>query len=592
MKHIYTFMLGALCWLSTGLTVQAADGVARYDFTGGIPADFTLLDADGNTPSADIASYGFSVGTPWVTHYVEDEQNYVAASTSWYAQSGTSDDWMILSAVNVETADAVVAWRARATDANFSDGYAVYISEGGNAIDDFDKAHPLFTTAAESSEWTYHRVSLDAYVGKTVRIAFVNNSTDCSLLYIDDILVGTPQPARIISGMRPIVKPTDEIIVQGTVTTDMTEPIKGFTVGYEWNGTEHQVEFSDTELVPGESVPFSISTGNYIEAGGHETYSVWAEAGGRRSLTDVEIASHVNKVVAEELTGSWCGWCVQGIVVFEEMKKAYPEQFIGIAVHGDDFLENPSYAGYITGLIGGSSYPNSIVNRDKAATGNPKYIPAYFEQKAAAPIEGYVKLETSGSDGQYEVKAKVMLNSSCLDGRYRMAYAIVENDVYEDGNPNYVQHNSYAGGANGEMGGYEDLPEYVTGFHFQEVARGTIGGASGIDGSLPARIDAGVEYETEERFSLPETVLNADNVYIVAMLVNTLGGNIVNADMAKVTANEPTGIFNPDVNTAPERTEVYTIDGRRVAGGGLAPGIYIKRTIKGGKATARKITVK
>lgn len=509
-----------------------------------------------------------------------------------YAQSGTSDDWMILPAVKVDAADAVVAWRARATDANFSDGYAVYISEGGDAVGDFDKVHPLFTTAAEKAEWTYHRVSLDAYVGKTVRIAFVNNSTDCSLLYIDDILVGTPQPARVISGMRPIVKPTDEIIVQGTVTTDMTEPVKGFTVGYEWNGTERKVDFSDTELVPGKSVPFSISTGNYIEAGGHETYTVWAEAGGRRSRTEVTIASHVNKVVAEELTGSWCGWCVQGVVVFEEMKKAYPEQFIGIAVHGGDFLEDTPYTGYITGLIGDSGYPNSIVNRDKAATGNPKYIPVYFEQKAGEPIEGYVKLEASGSDGQYVAKAKVMLNGGCLDGRYRMAYAIVENDVYEEGDKNYVQHNSYAGGSSGEMGGYEDLPEYISGFHFQDVARGTIGGASGIEGSLPARIDAGVEYETEESFTLPGTVLNADNVYIVAMLVNTLGGNIVNADMAKLTANEPAAISSPGVNTPPERTEVYTIDGRRVAGGGLAPGIYIKRTVKGGKATTRKIMVK
>ena len=585
-------MLGALCWLSTGLTVQAADGVARYDFTGGIPADFTLIDADGNTPSADIASYGFSVGTPWVTHYVEDEQNYVAASTSWYAQSGTSDDWMILSAVNVETADAVVAWRARATDANFSDGYAVYISEGGNAIDDFDKAHPLFTTAAESSEWTYHRVSLDAYVGKTVRIAFVNNSTDCSLLYIDDILVGTPQPARIISGMRPIVKPTDEIIVQGTVTTDMTEPVKGFTVGYEWNGTEHQVEFSDTELVPGESVPFSISTGNYIEAGGHETYSVWAEAGGRRSLTDVEIASHVNKVVAEELTGSWCGWCVRGIVALEETKKAHPEQFIAIAVHGNDFLESPEYTDYIAGLIGSSGYPNSVVNRDRNTAGDPEYIPVRFEQKARAPIEGYVTLETGGEDGLYEATAKVALNSNGLDGRYRMAYAIVENDVYEEGNSNYVQHNSYAGGANGEMGGYEDLPEYVTDFHFQDVARGTIGDPSGIEGSLPLRMDAGREYVTTESFTLPETVLNVDNVYIVAMLIDTRSSGIVNADMAKLTADDPAGIANPGVNTEPERVEIYTLDGRRVAEGSLVPGIYIRRTVSGGKATTEKFIAK
>lgn len=585
-------LLGALCWLSTGMAAQAAGDGARYDFTNGIPADFTLIDADGNTPSADIAHYGFSVGTPWVSYYVESEQNHVAASTSWYAQSGTSDDWMILPAVSVETADAVVAWRARATDANFSDGYAVYISEGGDAIEDFDKAHPLFTTAAESAEWTYHSISLDGYVGKTVRIAFVNNSTDCSLLYIDDVFVGTPQPARVISGMRPIVKPTDEIIVQGTVTTDMAEPVKGFTVGYEWDGKTGQVEFNDTELVPGESVPFSISTGSYIEEGGSATFTIWAEAGGRRSQTDATVTSRVNKVVAEELTGSWCGWCVRGIVALEETKKAHPEQFIAIAVHGNDFLESPEYTDYIAGLIGSSGYPNSVVNRDRNTAGDPEYIPVRFEQKASAPIEGYVTLETGGEDGLYEATAKVALNSNGLDGRYRMAYAIVENDVYEEGNSNYVQHNSYAGGANGEMGGYEDLPEYVPDFHFQDVARGTIGDPSGIEGSLPLRMDAGREYVTTESFTLPEKVLNVDNVYIVAMLIDTRSSGIVNADMAKLTADDPAGIAGPGVNTEPERVEIYTVDGRRVAEGSLVPGIYIRRTVSGGKATTEKFIAK
>ena len=585
-------LLGALCWLSTGMAAQAAGDGARYDFTNGIPADFTLIDADGNTPSADIAPYGFSVGTPWVAYYVESEQNHVAASTSWYAQSGTSDDWMILPAVSVETADAVVAWRARATDANFSDGYAVYISEGGDAIEDFDKAHPLFTTAAESAEWTYHSISLDGYVGKTVRIAFVNNSTDCSLLYIDDVFVGTPQPARVISGMRPIVKPTDEIIVQGTVTTDMAEPVKGFTVGYEWDGKTGQVEFNDTELVPGESVPFSISTGSYIEEGGSATFTIWAEAGGRRSQTEATVTSRVNKVVAEELTGSWCGWCVRGIVALEETKKAHPEQFIAIAVHGNDFLESPEYTDYIAGLIGSSGYPNSVVNRDRNTAGDPEYIPVRFEQKASAPIEGYVTLETGGEDGLYEATAKVALNSNGLDGRYRMAYAIVENDVYEEGNSNYVQHNSYAGGANGEMGGYEDLPEYVTDFHFQDVVRGTIGDPSGIEGSLPLRMDAGREYVTTESFTLPETVLNVDNVYIVAMLIDTRSSGIVNADMAKLTADDPAGIAGTGVNTEPERVEIYTLDGRRVAEGSLVPGIYIRRTVSGGKATTEKFIAK
>lgn len=184
------------------------------------------------------------------------------------------------------------------------------------------------------------------------------------------------------------------------------------------------------------------------------------------------------------------------------------------------------------------------------------------------------------------------LNSNGLDGRYRMAYAIVENDVYEEGNSNYVQHNSYAGGANGEMGGYEDLSEYVTDFHFQDVARGTIGDPSGIEGSLPLRMDAGREYVTTESFTLPETVLNVDNVYIVAMLIDTRSSGIVNADMAKLTADDPAGIVGPGVNTEPERVEIYTLDGRRVAEGSLVPGIYIRRTVSGGKATTEKFIAK
>ena len=179
-----SILLLSLCCASVAGAAQSAVS-ERYDFSKGIPSDFILIDNDGNTPSVDVTRYGFSVGTPWVSHYVEKEDNYVAASTSWYAASGTSDDWMILPQFTVADADAVVSWRAKADNAMFSDGYAVYISEGGGEISDFDKLKPLFTVAAEQAEWTFHSVSLADYVGKTVRVAFVNNSTDCSMLYVD-----------------------------------------------------------------------------------------------------------------------------------------------------------------------------------------------------------------------------------------------------------------------------------------------------------------------------------------------------------------------------------------------------------------------
>ena len=249
-----SILLLSLCCASVAGAAQSAVS-ERYDFSKGIPSDFILIDNDGNTPSVDVTRYGFSVGTPWVSHYVEKEDNYVAASTSWYAASGTSDDWMILPQFTVADADAVVSWRAKADNAMFSDGYAVYISEGGGEISDFDKLKPLFTVAAEQAEWTFHSVSLADYVGKTVRVAFVNNSTDCSMLYVDDIMIGTPATVRIEHTMRPLVKPSDEIVIQGNVSTDLAEPVKGFTLGYGYGGIVRTQSFTDTVLQPGETLP-------------------------------------------------------------------------------------------------------------------------------------------------------------------------------------------------------------------------------------------------------------------------------------------------------------------------------------------------
>lgn len=73
----------------------------RYDFNNGIPAEISLVYADGIEPSQDVKVYGFEVGVPWVCVRLDDSHHTVAASTSWYASSGTSSDWMILPPLKV-----------------------------------------------------------------------------------------------------------------------------------------------------------------------------------------------------------------------------------------------------------------------------------------------------------------------------------------------------------------------------------------------------------------------------------------------------------------------------------------------------------
>ena len=348
----------------------------------------------------------------------------------------------------------------------------------------------------------------------------------------------------------------------------------------------------DVSVLPGALLPVSVQSGDTLPAGSSMTYKIWVEAGGKRYDTQATVSSHYNKVVSEELTGTWCGWCIRGIVTLEEMKELYPESFIGIAVHSGDFLEADGYAEYIKDISASTGFPYSITCRDRSAAGDPAKIPTFYERKANADIKGCVDLELSADDEECMAKSNVVLNENISDGRYRMSYVIVENDVFEEQNPNYRQLNYYAGGENGPMGGYEDMPELLVNYHFNDVARGIIGDVSGIDESLPYVMDMGKEYTHEVTFSLPQEVINPDNVYIVAMLIDGRNGSIVNADMKKLTLEIPSVITDVDAGLLPDSQDFYSIDGRKVTANDHTPGIYIQRTVKDGKMYVKKFIVK
>ncbi len=591
--HIKATLSLMLCCLAfaDGAAQEAASEI-RCGFDGGIPSDFTLIDADGNTPSPDLSKYGFSVGTPWVDYYVEKEQNFVAASTSWYEKSGTSSDWLILPPITVGSAESVVSWRAKATDSRYSDGYAVYVTTGeGLSVTDFDTSAPLFSTKAEASAWTRHSISLAQYAGQTVRIAFVNNSTDCSVLYLDDIFAGKPKAARVVLEMPYVVKPTDKVTVKGSVATDLDTVVKGFTVGYEYGGSKHTKTFADAEIAPDSVYAFEFAPDSAVALGTAATVSVWAEHGGDSSTVERTLQSRSQKMVVEELTGSWCGYCVRGTVNMKHLLQKHPDTFIGIAVHSGDFLSVDDYSLYVYTLAskaGNVGYPCSVTGRDYTmGTGVDQWNELY-DYITAQPIEATVGLsiEPTGIDGEYTATSSVVFNAQSLGSRYRLAYAIMENDVYEPDDARYRQHNSYAGGTT-PMDGYENLDEYVTDYHFEHVARGTIGEPEGIGGSLPEYIEAGKEYEHKVTFQLPDAVLNADNVQVVAMIVDTRDNTIVNADRVNLTGTQAS-IAHTRSDCGQRQDRFYTIDG--CAASGSSRGLIIVQNVKDG--SVRKIVRK
>lgn len=513
-----------------------------YDFNNGIPEEITLVDADGLKPSQDVEVYGFKVGLPWVGVRLDDSHYTVAASTSWYATSGTSSDWMILPPLKVENDKMILKWAARAHDSQINDGYAVYVSEGGANPEDFDKSAPLFSIEGEKGTWKKRQVSLAAYAGKEIRIAFVNNSTDKALLYIDDIVAEQERALdadRMIPGL---LKVGETLEVQGEIYNNGKKDLVGIYVDFTIDGKTYSEALPKEDIMSGWSMTSQIATEFTPTKPGIYPYALNIKAGNETLVREGELYVAQRNVVVEEGTGTWCGYCPRGTVAIQRMNEKYPDQFIGVAVHvGNDPMVVDGYS------VSGNSYPVCIVNRLDKFKGSPSNMEDYFlqarESGPAAAIFGTASY--SDENKEIRVNSSVAFAETYPDANFGIAYILKENDVHVD-SPEYMQMNYFSGGDE-EMGGYENLPNPVlaSDMWYQEVARLQAGGYNGFEGSIPSYIGVGEPIRHECAFAMPENVLNVENVELVGVIVDNRNGEIVNASL--IPMDKKTSVDNVEL---------------------------------------------
>ncbi len=65
----------------------------------------------------------------------------------------------------------------------------------------------------------------------------------------------------------------------------------------------------------------------------------------------------MKKVILEDFTGTWCGWCPEGTVIIDNLLAANPSTFIPVASHNGDALQIPDGAAIDAGL-NVTAYPN------------------------------------------------------------------------------------------------------------------------------------------------------------------------------------------------------------------------------------------
>lgn len=611
-----------LITIAGGMTMQSQNAYLACDFTEGIPSTFTLYDNDGLEPSTDMKNLGFAIGTPWLVTAVDKDENSVVCSTSWYKTAGTSDDWMITPAIYIESETSIISWRAKTHDKDYRDGYSIYISETGTSLEDFAGSEAIFSMKSENFEWTERQISLADYAGKTIYIAFVNDSKDKSALYIDDLFVGVPARLSLSLNMPRVITYYGNIILEGSVTNVSPDKVESFSVGYTIGDFSGEKTF-DVGIASGETYEFSFESDAVIERNESADYLVWASAGDDSSATSGRVSAYMRRIVAEEVTGTWCGYCVRGIVAMKEMKEKYPDSFLGIAVHDGtekwtDPMAMPEYTEWLFSKFAMSGYPHATVNRKVNYTGDPANIENYYTKLAATENVSGLKLTAEVDKETRKVNAHtdIWFAKDYDDADFRLAYVVIENDVHDPEDVRkppyygYCQSNYYAGGS---MGGFEDLPSTVPAdkMWFQDVARYITDGYEGIAESIPAEIREEEKMSHDFSFTLPDNILKDENAELAVLLIRYNSGDIFNADVISLreffsgvenvevsSDNLTIGIGGSQIEADGAELSLYGIDGSLVktADNGIISteglkGIYIIKAEKGTAIAVRKIVL-
>lgn len=547
-KSILLFFLCTFCLIGSGQEIFS------FDFQGDPTDKFIVYDLDGNTPTPAMQGIGFKVGTPWYPiRESASSENIFYGSTSSYIPAGQANDWLVTKALEIPIGGCVLEWKSQAYDPKKRDGLKIFVSTENQKVESFPKTSVWEVVQEEAGsanpdviegEWMEHSISLNEFAGKTVYIAFVNQSYDKSILFLDDVWVGRRADYEFsLTSEEYIVASQAEVTGLFRVLEDVT--INSYTVHYSYGDNEYSKEYAGLNLKKDATHEFVFDEKIPLEVSKAVRYSVWVDVNGESSLKQNKMVTMVpyfprRNVVIEEGTGTWCGNCVLGLWAMEYLRDEYGEDgFIGIGVHNGDPMTDKDY----DKSLGLTAFPMGVVNRKVSCSPVTKdlklqapegeapdtFVDHYLKARGERTFGEINAMGTFNSDStQIEAKATVNSVITVDDVDYRVAFVLIENGV-----KGYKQLNYYAGSTY-PIGGYEKLPKSCD-ITFNDVACGIWPSFNGEKNSVPSNLKAGESIEYSYTITIPEKVNAVGHLELIALLINGETQEIMNAHRFPMT---------------------------------------------------------
>lgn len=564
---------------------------------------YLLYEGDHLTPAAEPTGWGFDAdNNPWNFTLRDNDEStdYFAASHSMYNPAGTSNDWMSIPQLFIQNEDYYLSFNAQNYKANKNDVLKVVVLVTEDGYTSFtQELYDRFQTEGKTvfeeklvfgdsqdligSDWTEdtnYEISLADYAGKYVYIAFVNQNTDQSVIFLDNIRVYYRGDFVLGNNTEENVVKQNSIKVEGLVNITGDETYNNLTATLTDADGNTVSTYTATDLgltKNSKTYIFDFPEELPLTIGEANKYTITVNLDG----TQLSVQGTVNdlafettkRVVLEEATGESCPNCPLGIEAVENMTTVLGDQFIPIEVHctagGPDQF---AYVGYYT-YIGYTGAPSGIVSRRticaptaliadpvtfesvRSFNGDETQITWLDEAQAELEDRPYAEADITLSTVNYnsatrqiEIGGNVNYAINLSSVNQNIVFVVTENGL------SGTQSNGFNGIPLNEEGQcpseYLPVEDWIAGkvgssvpWTYNHVARRVVDDLyAGISGLIPGTVEADNEIPFTLTRSAYDNVSNWRNAELVAMLVDNNTGRVINAVKAPFTVDGSTGI--------------------------------------------------
>jgi thiol-disulfide isomerase/thioredoxin len=267
----------------------------------------------------------------------------------------------------------------------------------------------------------------------------------------------------------------------------------------------------DNQLINGNTISYDEIGSHYVSANytiDSQNYST--------DLIVFDIVEPINKVIVEDYTGTWCGYCPPVAHAIYELKEVY-DNIISVGIHNNDELTIDQESD-LRSELGISGFPSARLNR--TISWFDPYQISDVNSLLSEENNVAISIKSALENIDLEVNLRIVSNVELVNHKL-VIYLVESNLIYDQSNYfNYVE-DSY----------FYNLGNPIENYSHQDVLRKSI---TNISGNTLDLIQPLTDYKFNFNVEISPDFVQ-ENLAIVAMVVDS-NNNAINSQFSEVNS--------------------------------------------------------